>query len=137
MRRGLGKCGCSVWRKKRLWHNPRAEEQPSSTLKRLSEIWTQAPHNVAWKRVGDNKHKLKQERVKLDIKRNFSTVRTVKHCNRGPGWLCNIRSWKLSIASWIKPCPTLSDPRAAPALSSSLVYRYPEVPSNLSYPVIL
>lgn len=72
------------------------------------------------KRMGDNKHKLKQDRVKLDIKRNFSTVRTVKHCNRGPGWLCNIRSWKLSIASWIKPCPTLSDPRAAPALSSSL-----------------
>jgi len=51
-------------------------------VRRLSRRWSQAFDSVACERKTDNGHYLKKDKFRLDIRKNFFMMRTVKHWNR-------------------------------------------------------
>lgn len=51
----------------------------------------------------DDKHKLKQKSVRLDIRRNFFPVSAVRQWTSCQERLCHLCPWKFSRHDWTQP----------------------------------
>lgn len=76
---------------------------------------------VVWGgRMRDNRRMVKQDGLRLDIRRNFFPVRTVQQWKRFPGRLYSFHAWHFSRSDSIKSQATCSDTTAGPAWSRRL-----------------
>lgn len=76
-------------------------------------------------------------RFRLDIKEEQLPIRMVKHWNKGPEMWWNLSSRRFSRPDWKKAWASWSKFIAAAVLSRTLEERPSEVPSNISYTMIL